>query len=324
MNIDTYLQQVSQLNQTLISDPQTLLALTVAWLDPLAILTDHDILAEEELADYHYAGDQMGEGLYVTRHCFPDIYARTISKIRAGMSMRKVLAFIDDEIEQQTGIPTSQFEEGYAYAYGIPMPWYGFEIDDPDFREHYEDEWYLVKLFGGQIDEENDSYATTMDLPDNVWSIAYVLRWSLWEYRHSSLHETLMHAIAYVFSCSGNSSVDFSHEVGYEFQPLQWIPEDVEFATVICHEAGDIMLSAHIGLQNVHDPAIEKTLRQKIEVAAKYVQARLDKGKKIYDHSFINHDTPNPFNIRWDDLRASPDDETEPDAPELSLRMGAA
>lgn len=324
MNIHDYLQQASQVNQALIRDPQTLLALTVAWLDPLAILKDQDILAKEELADYHYAGDQMGEGLYVTRHCFPDIYARTISKTRAGMSLRKVLAFINDEIERQTGIPTSQFEEGYAYAYGIPMPWYGFEIDDPDFREHYDDEWHLIELFGRQIDEEKESYANTIDLPDNIWSIAYVLRWSLWDYRDRSLHKTLMHAISYVFSCSGNSSVDFSNEVGHEFQPLQWIPKDVEFAKVICQEAEDIMLSAHIGLQNIHDPAIENTLRQKIEVASKCVQARLDKGKKIYDDTFINHDTPNPFDIRWDDLRASADDETESDVAELSLRVGVA
>lgn len=325
MNVHDYLQQASQINQTLVRDPQTLLALTVAWLDPLAILKDQEILVDEEISDYYYSGDTMGEGLYVTRRCFPDIYARAISKLRTGVPFREVLSFIDDEIENQTQIPTSQFEEGHAYAFGIPLPWYGFEMEDPDFSTDHEDEWHLIQLFGVGIDDnESDRYSNTLDMPENIWLVAYVLRWSLWEYRHSPLHETLMHAISYVFSCSGNSSVDYSYDVGIEFHPLQWTPDDVEFAQVICEEANNIMQGAVIGLANAYDPAIQKTLRAKIALASQLVQKRLDKGLKIHDDTFINHDTPNPFELRWDDLRASADDETESDVAELSLRVGAA
>lgn len=325
MNIHDYLQQASQINQTLVRDPQTLLALTVAWLDPLAILKDQEILADEDISDYYYSGDTMGEGLYVTRRCFPDIYARAISKLRIGIPFHKVLSFIDDEIERQTKIPTSQFEEGHAYAFGIPLPWYGIEIEDPDFLNDYEDEWHLIQLFGISIDDnESDHYLTTLDMPENIWLVAYVLRWSLWAYRHSPLHETLMHAISYVFSCSGNSSVDYSYDMGIEFQPLQWIPDDVEFAQFICQEAEDIMLGAATGLANAYDPAIQGILLAKIALASQLVQKRLEKGLKIHDDTFINHETPNPFDIRWDDLRASPNDETESDLAELSLRMGTA
>jgi hypothetical protein len=325
MTIDAYLAQVSQINRALAADPQTLLALTAAWLDPLAILKDHDHLAADTLADFYYAGDRVGEGLYVTRNCFPDIYASAIGKLREGRTIQAVLDFIDDEIERQTTIPTSQYDTGHAYAYGIPMPWYGFDMDDPDFRRHYKEEWHLIQLFGGDINaDESDSTMTTMDLPDNIWLIAYVLRWSLMEYRHSPLHETLMNAIAYTFSCSGNSSVDYSHTVGCEFQPLWWTSEEVEFASIICQEADDIMSSAQIGLANAYDPAIQRTLREKIDHAARCVQTRLDKGLSIYDDTFINDDTPNPFHIRWDDLRASPASDTESDPPELPVRLGLA
>ena len=325
MTINTYLAQASQINRVLVQDPQTLLALTVAWLDPLAILKDHDVLADEDLIDFHYAGDTIGEGLYVTRNCFPDIYARAISQVREGREIREVLDFIDDEIERQTNIPTSQYDTGHAYAYGIPVPWYGFDMDDPDFRRHYKEEWHLIQLFGGEIEvDEGNSIMTPMNLPDNIGLIAYVLRWSLFDYRHSPLHETLMNAIAYVFSCSGNSSVDYSHSVGCEFQPLQWTPEDVEFAQIICQEAEAIMSSAHVGLANAYDPAIQRTLRKKIDHASQCVQTRLDKGMPIHDDTFINPETPNPFNLRWDDLRASPESDPESDPAELSVRLGFA
>ena len=323
MNIQDYLTQVSQINQTLIQDPTTLLALTVAWIDPLAILKDQAILQEEELSDYYYSGNRVGESIYVTRNCFPDIYASAINKLRKGVSSPDVLSFIDTEIEKQTGIPVTEFEEGYAYAFGIPMQWYGFDMNDPEFQDNREDEWHLASLFGISLetDPEKD-YLKDLKGSDDIWAVAYTLKCSLWEYRHSPLHETLMNAIAYVFACSGNSSVDASYIIGAEFYPLQWTPDDVAYASLISREATEIMQSAVIGLSNVYDPAIADCLRQKIKVASQQIKHLKDKGEDIRD--IITDDTPNPFNIRWDDLRASLDDQTESDVTKLPLRLGAA
>lgn len=323
MNIHDYLAQVSQINQSLIHDPQTLLALTVAWIDPLSILKDQAVLEEEELADYYYAGDRVGESIYVTRNCFPDIYASAINKLRKGMPSREVLDFIDTAIEKQTGIVVSEYDEGHAYAYGIPLQWYGFDMNDSEFYNEHEDEWHLASLFGIYL-EEDPQYDYLKDLkgPDDSWSVAYTLKWSLWEHRHSPLHETLMNAIAYVFACSGNSSVDCSYNIGCEFHPLQWTPDEVAFATVISREASEVMQSALIGLNNVYDPAIEACLRQNIQLASQKIRHLKDKGEDIRE--LITDDTANPLNIRWDDLRASPNDATEPDVTELPLRLGVA
>ena len=110
--------------------------------------------------------------------------------------------------------------------------------------------------------------------------------------------------------------------LGHEFYPLQWTPDDVAYASLINRESAEIMQSAVIGLSNVYDPAIADCLRQKIEVASQQIKHLKDKGEDIRD--IITDDTPNPFNIRWDDLRASLDDQTDPDVTELPLRLGVA
>ncbi|MEM9955263.1 MAG: hypothetical protein AAF846_26890 [Chloroflexota bacterium] len=321
MNIRDYLAQASQINQTLIQDPKTLLALTVAWIDPLSILKDQAILEEEELADYYYAGDRVGESIHVARNCFPDIYASAINKLRKGESSRRVLDFIDVEIENQTGILVTAYGEGHAYAYGIPMEWYGFDMGDPDFYDEREDEWHLASLFGIYLEEDPEhDYLKEIKSPDDAWEVAYTLKWSLQAYCHSPLHETLMNAIALTFSCSGNSSVDYSANVGHEFYPLQWTPDEVAYASLINREAAEIMQSAVIGLTHIYDPVIQACLRQKIQLTSQHIKDLRDKGENIRDR--ITDETPNPLNIRWDDLRASLDDATQPDATELPLRLG--
>jgi len=209
MNTFEYIQTVSQLGQALITDPQTLLALTVAWLDPLAILNDYQSLIADDLTDYYYAGDTVGEGLHVTRTCFPDIYAHAIAKLRQDIPITDVLQFIDGEIERQTSIPMSDYcAEEFFYSFGIPMPWYGLDLDDPDFCERYPDAWHLMHLFGSTIDEhQTTSYATHIDLSQEMWLAAHVLHASLYDYRENPLHQALMHAIGFVFACSGNSCV---------------------------------------------------------------------------------------------------------------------
>ena len=330
MSMEAYLQQVQMLNQALTRDARTLLALTVGWLDPLTILGDVEHLGDdhmEEIADAYHRGDVVGQALYVTRSCFPDIHAQAISRIRQGISLKQVCNFIDTQIENQTGLRVSDYEEEHAYAYGIPMEFYGFDIHDPEFYENHADEWKLIQMFGVTLPEDDDDsiFDVTLDeIPSEAWDIAYVVQWSLWDLRHSPLHASLMWAIAYAFSSSGNSSVDFSYEEAIEWQPLMWTPNDVEFATVITREAQDIMDQVILGLEHLKDPAFVKTVRKNIAIATSHVRKYKAKGNKVHDDTFITHEYPNPFKIRWDDLCLSPSGETEPATELLQLRSNVA
>ena len=55
----------------------------------------------------------------------------------------------------------------------------------------------------------------------------------------------LMH---WLFSSSGNSSVDYDYETMREFQPLSWEADDLAFAIEIIEEANGIMADALAGL----------------------------------------------------------------------------
>ncbi|MEL6408599.1 MAG: hypothetical protein AAFR81_29800 [Chloroflexota bacterium] len=329
MSIEAYLQQVQMLNQGLTCDARTLLALTVGWLDPLTILGDVEHLGDdhmEEINDAYWRDDAVGQALYVTRSCFPDIHAQAISKIREGINLKDVCNFIDAQIENQTGLPVGDYEEEHAYAYGIPIQFYGFNIYDSEFYENHADEWEVIQMFGVEApeDDEDSIFGVTLDeIPSQAWDIAYVLQWSLWDLRHSPLHTSLRWTIAYCFSNSGNSSVDFSYEEAIEWQPLQWTPHDVAFATDITREAQDIMAHVALGLEHLKDPTFVETVRKNIAIATEYVHKHQAKGKKIHDDTFISHESPNPFKIRWDDLCLSSSGETQPTTELLQLRSDA-
>lgn len=206
MNTNDYINLITDLNQCLTSNPTSLLALTVAWLDPLAVLEDLDELQHDDLSDYYYSGDEMGAALSVSRECFPGIYAEAISKIRDGDGYQTVATFVSEAITDQTGLPVNEYEEPSAYAYGIPLPYYGFDLDEMNFDENYPGVANLLHIFGAQTDDNSGIY-TSIDLPNDIWDIANVVQWSLWSERDNPLHKDIMWAIAYCFSNSGNSSV---------------------------------------------------------------------------------------------------------------------
>jgi hypothetical protein len=56
-------------------------------------------------------------------------------------------------------------------------------------------------------------------------------------------------ALAWLFSCSGNSVIDLDYESLMDIPPLSWEPNDVAFAVDLMEEANGIMADVNAGLQ---------------------------------------------------------------------------
>jgi len=280
MNVEEYLNVVGNLNLAVMDDPTALLALTVAWLDPLSVIEDLDELGETDLADFYYSGDEMGAALRVSRDCFPGIYAEVISQIRDGVGYQQASEFISSEITDQTGIPIDEYEEPAAYVYGIPMPFYGAEWMEEDFIEDNPELTELAVLLGATREQ---SYShEVIEFSSKAYQVAHIVSSSLWEHYDSPVHRSLMWTIGYCTSSSGNSSVDFSYQEGIEFQFLPWMPDEVDFASSIIREAEQIMTESHEGLLFIQDNLhIRQTLIDKID-EAKSIVDRLQKKDLLY------------------------------------------
>ena len=321
MNMEDYLNIVGNLNLAVMDDPTALLALTVAWLDPLTILEDLGDLDETDLTDFYYSGDDMGAALRVARDCFPGIYTEAIGKIRDGVGYEQATEFIGSEITELTGIPVDNYEEGMIYAYGIPMPFYGAEWDQADFIEANPHLTDLALLLGATREESH--WSESIEFSNQTYQVAHILQSSLHEHMEDSLHRGLMWAIGHCASSSGNSTVDFPYDVGIEFQPLAWTPDEVDFASAIIREAEQGLIEADNALQliqtNLH---IKHVLKEKIDEATRIVNRLQKRGKTPND--YISDENQNPFGLRWDNLHSSTVGDTTTDAERVQLRVDAA
>ena len=205
MNREEYLNVMFNLNQAVLADSTALLALTVAWLDPLMILEESGELEETDLTEFYESGDEMGAALRVARDCFPGIYAKAISQVRDGMELNLVSDLISAEITEQTGIPIDDYDDPVAFAYGIPMPFYGVDWDDDDFIEDHPELTDLALLLGATREQ---SYGREeINFSKRSYQVSQIIRSSLEEHDKDAVLRSLMVAIAHITGSSGNSSV---------------------------------------------------------------------------------------------------------------------
>ncbi|MEL6321191.1 MAG: hypothetical protein AAFQ57_11155 [Cyanobacteria bacterium J06626_14] len=320
MNANEYLNLIGNLNLVVMDDPTAMLALTVAWLDPLTVLEDVDDLIDTDITDFYHEGDDLGAALRVARDCFPGIYAEAIGKIREGAGYEKATNYISSEIAAQTSIPTDMYGEP-VYAYGIPMPFYGPEWNEPTWIEDNPELTELVLMLGATREETR--WSESIEFSQRTYQIAHLIQSSLMDHYDDPLHRSIMWAIGHATESTGNSSVDFSYEVGAEFQPLAWTVPDVEFASAIIQEAQEMMLEAHQGLIHIsNDEHIKSTLIERIGEAGRIVDRINKRGKTPND--YISDDDKNPFSLRWDNLRPSSVRDTTTDFECVQLRMDAA
>jgi len=240
----------------MLDDPLLALANAVAWLDPLWETSDDDVYDE---------GDGLGLALCITRSAFPDIYAGAVERIRSGAAEKELDSFICGEISQR-GIPLDNLE---FLGYGIPLTACGIELSDPDLYAARSDLLPLVDLFG--IYPEPGHYS--VEVPDCAYTAGRVIADSLVKQADERLQQVGW-ALAWLFSCSGNTLIDFDDESMAEIPPLSWDENDLAFAIELIEEANGIMGDVTAGLKLLEETpilfaALEANIQRTYKVIAK-------------------------------------------------------
>lgn len=231
MTANTLLDTYSLLAEAVRDDPFLLLANAVAWLDPLWTLDADDMEIED---------DGLGIALVVTRQAFPDIYAGAVERIRTHLSAAELDRFICGEITRR-GIPIDNLE---YMSYGIPLDAAGALLEDPEFYTQHPDTLPILALFG--IDPGRERYS--VEVPDIAYTAGRVAADSLVKQGDDHWRQVGW-ALAWLFSCSGNSVIDLDYESLMDIPPLSWEPNDVAFAVDLTEEANGIMTDVNAGLQ---------------------------------------------------------------------------
>jgi hypothetical protein len=278
-------------------DPLLCLAQAVSWFDPLWSDTEADDTGDD---------GSLSLALHVCRDFFPSIYAQVVDVLHHGATYDDLDRLICAEISRQ-GIPLDSLEE---MGYGIPMPAYGAALNDPEFYSHHPDVLPVLEMFG--IEPDGEAYQ--VDVPERTYTAGQRLSDSLVE--HSDEHyRQVGHLLGWLFSCTGNSSVDYDWETLGEFQPLTWEPDDMEFAAAIIREADEIMAAAQTGLELVHSNAtLRNALQDNLHRLYHLSTRQTQKEKKKHD----------PPRLCWPPLDGGLTGTTEPDAGLLQLRRDAA
>ncbi|MAU12429.1 MAG: hypothetical protein CL607_21575 [Anaerolineaceae bacterium] len=244
MNITDFHSLYQLLTAAALDDPVLRLAYTVTWLDPLRV-EQEGTLEDYDMAEDYYdgQGNDLEAALHITRDCFPDLYVEAVDNLRDGQSEEQVEEQIREGISE-AGIPMEIAEFEGAYAFGIPLPAYGAEPENPEFYATHPDVMPILVCFG--VSPTTDGYH--IDIPDEVYTAGRYIAHHLAEHPDDRYRQ-ISWLMQWLFACSGNSIVDFNYEVMCEMQPLPWEKDDVEFAIAMIAEADEIMVDVFAGLE---------------------------------------------------------------------------
>jgi hypothetical protein len=296
--VTTFLNYQSALAAAVDADPVLRLAHAAAWLDPLrGILDDEDIEAVAYGEDPDVAVTMT---LHVTRRNFPEVYIDTLDALRTGQSYNAIDTLVCTAFNQK-GIPLDSLE---WLGWGIPLPAYGVELNDPDFWTAHADAAPVLACFG--ISPEPNPYQ--IDVPEVTYRVAAAVANSLREQSDATWKQAA-ELIEWIFGISGNSAVALGYEHMSEIQPLSWDPDDVEFALEIITEADEIMADALTALKTLNEqPTALQTLQTNVQ--------------KLYQQKGINpNDRPQ---LTWTGFGERDERAAEPQSPVLLVRDDAA
>ncbi|NLF76678.1 MAG: hypothetical protein GX573_13355 [Chloroflexi bacterium] len=267
-------------------NPLLCLAQAVAWLDPF-----WDGLSDDDFND----DGSLVVALEVTRCHFPGIYALAVDALHHGAAYDDLDCLLCTEISK-LGFPLDFVE---SMGYGVPLPAYGALLHDPEFYTLHPDVVPVMQLFGIQPE---DDYP--IDIPDHAYAAAQRLMEALTAHADES-YQQVGWLIGWLFSCTGNSSVDLDSETMWEFEPLAWEPENIKFALAIVQEADEIMADAQAGLVLVQsNPYIQEVLKGNIQRLYRLLARQSNKERKT-------HGRPR---LHWPALDCGLTGTTEPDA----------
>jgi len=269
------LQQLyGYVNHAMQNDALLCLAQAVCWLDPLWRGYDEDF--------YHDPDGILSAALVVTRQSFPDLYVDAVDKLRQGASYASIDQLICDGISK-SGIPLDTLEH---LPYGIPLPAYGVDLDDPEFYDNHKDVRPVLALFG--IEPLPNRY--NIDIPSCMYTAVDMIASDL-EERAEKEYQQIAWLLRWLTSTTGNSICDWSFEIMCEVEPLSWEASDLEFARVMIAEADDIMGDVIAGLYWL---ASQPTVMQALQ----------DNIQRIYNTIQKEGNTDEPPNVRlkWVDF----------------------
>ena len=225
-------EMYEQLAVSLTADPLLLLASAVAAFDPF--------WADFDEADIDYDTDPLTIALQVTRGAFPDIYAEAVERLRADAPYAEMDRLLCKAISAK-GIPLDDLD---TIGWGVPMTAVGVDLEDPEFYAVHTDLLPVLAPFGIDL-PEGETYS--VDLPECIHKIGCAIAASLHEQTDPALRQVGW-LFGWLFSCTGNSLVDYSDEALAEIPPLSWSADDIAFAVELIEEADGIMRDVQMGL----------------------------------------------------------------------------
>jgi hypothetical protein len=120
-----------------------------------------------------------------------------------------------------------------------------------------------------------------MTIPDCVYTAGRYIAADL--EKHSDEHyRQISWLMQWLWSSSGNSSIDLSYDELCEFQPLSWEKDEFEFAVAIIEEANGIMSDVLDGLEFLSDnPDLLTALQHNIQRIYKAIDRQRITGKQL-------------------------------------------
>lgn len=224
-----------QLAVSLTADPLLLLASAVAAFDPFWNAFDAE--------DIDYDTDPLHIALQVTRGAFPDIYAEAVERLRAGAAYQEMDRLLCKAISAR-GIPLDDLD---VIGWGVPLNAIGVDLEDPEFYAVHADLLPILAPFGIDI-PEGETYS--VDVPECVYPAGRAIAASLLEQTDPTLRQVGW-AFGWLFSCTGNSLIDYTDEALSEIPPLSWSAEDVAFAIELIEEADGILRDVQAGIDHL-------------------------------------------------------------------------
>jgi hypothetical protein len=244
----------------MLDEPLLALANTVCWLDPLWMVNDEDEYEDE---------DSVTLALYIIRSALPHIYAGAVERIRAGAAEKELDRFICDEIGKR-GIPLDNLE---FMRFGIPLTACGVELSDPELYLTRPDLLPIIELFGIRIGE--DCY--NVEVPDCAYTAGQIIADNLVKQDDEELKQVGW-GIAWLFSCSGNTLIDYDDESLAEIPPLSWDENDLQFAVELLEEADGIIRDVTAGLTLLQaNPILFAALEANIQRTYKTIAKQTEK-----------------------------------------------
>ena len=294
--INDLLQAFGLLAMSVQEEPLLCLANAVAWLDPLWEFSD-DVYEYED-------GDHVGLALYITRSVFPDIYAGCVEQMRCGASYNELDNYICTEITKR-GIPLDHLE---YIGWGIPLTACGVELVSPEWHDAHPHLLPLLNLFG--IQPETGCYS--VEVPECAYEAGRLIADSLTQHGDKRWQQVGW-LIAWLFSCSGNTLVDFDDEALADVPPLEWDEDGLAFALELIAETDELMSDVFAGMELLQSqPEMWAAMSENVKRVYKALAKQ--KGKR----------NASRIRLEWPPLVTGDDGTTVTDSELLQLRGDAA